>query len=96
VENPLWRFTLFQTLLTVHPLGGCPMGEDHTTGLVNDLGQVFDAAGNLHDGLYAADGSIIPTALNVNPFLTIAALAERIADDLVAKLGGMPTVITSI
>jgi len=96
VENPLWRFTLFQTLLTVHPLGGCPMGEDHTTGLVNDLGQVFDGAGSLHEGLYVADGSIVPTALNVNPFLTISALAERIADNLVTKLGGTPTVIASI
>jgi cholesterol oxidase len=96
IENPLWRFTLFQTLLTVHPLGGCPMGEDHTTGLVNDGGQVFDAAGNLHEGLYVADGSIIPTALNVNPFLTISALAERIAEGLVSKLGGIPAVISSI
>jgi cholesterol oxidase len=96
VENPLWRFTLFQTLLTVHPLGGCPMGEDHTTGLVNDLGQVFDGSGDLLEGLYVADGSIIPTALNVNPFLTISALAERIADNLVTKLGGTPAIIASI
>jgi len=96
VENPLWRFTLFQTLLTVHPLGGCPMGEDATTGLVNDLGQIFDRSGNLHEGLYVADGSIIPTALNVNPFLTISALAERIADNLVTKLGGTPAIIASI
>jgi cholesterol oxidase len=72
------------------------MGEDHTTGLVNDGGQVFDAAGNLHEGLYVADGSIIPTALNVNPFLTISALAERIAEGLVSKLGGIPAVISSI
>jgi cholesterol oxidase len=96
VENPLWRFTLFQTLLTVHPLGGCPMGEDHTTGLVNDVGQVFDAGGNLHEGLHVSDGSIIPTALNVNPFLTISALTERIAEMLVTGLGGTPTVISSI
>jgi cholesterol oxidase len=96
IENPLWRFTLFQTLMTVHPLGGCPMGEDHTTGLVNDLGQIFDRAGRVHDGLYVADGSIVPGALNVNPFLTISALAERIAERLVTKLGGTPAVIAGI
>jgi len=96
IENPIWRFTRFRTLLTVHPLGGCPTGEDHRTGLVDDLGQVFDGAGNLHDGLYVADGSIVPTALGVNPFLTISALAERIADNLVTKLGGTPAVISHI
>lgn len=96
VENPLWSFTLFRTLLTVHPLGGCPMGEDHTTGLVNDLGQVFDGTGSVHEGLYVADGSIVPTALNVNPFLTISALAERIAEGLVKRLGGTPTATVTI
>jgi len=29
--------------------------------------------------LYVADGSVVPTALSVNPSATISALAERIA-----------------
>ena len=88
VQNPLWAFTPLRTLLTVHPLGGCPMGEDHTTGLVNDLGQVLDDCGGIHRGLYIADGSVVPTPIGVNPLLTISALAERLAERLVTELGG--------
>jgi cholesterol oxidase len=88
VENPVWAISPAKTLVTAHPLGGCPMGEDHVSGVVNHLGQVFDAGGNLHPGLYVADASIIPTSLGVNPFLTISALAERRAEALVRQLGG--------
>ncbi len=79
-------------LVTVHPLGGCGMSDDPTTGVANHLGQVYNGTcavdsitGNpqLHDGLYIADGSIIPTALGVNPYMTIGALAERIANHIV-------------
>ncbi|HVF89086.1 MAG TPA: GMC family oxidoreductase [Blastocatellia bacterium] len=96
IENPLWGFTPFRTLLTAHPLGGCPMGEDHTSGLVNHLGQVFDRAGGAHEGLYISDGSIIPMALGVNPFLTISALSERIAESLIKKMGGAPFILDRI
>ena len=86
IGNPAWSFLGSHHLITAHPLGGCPMGQSHTTGLVDDLGRVFDPNGASHKGLYIADGSILPTALGVNPFLTIAALCERIADHLVAEL----------
>lgn len=96
IENPLWAVTPFRSLITVHPLGGSPMGESHRTGLVNDLGQVYDEHGNIHEGLYVADGSIVPTAIGVNPLLTISALAERIAEHFVTTLGGTPVVIDCI
>ena len=93
IENPSWAFTPFRTLVTVHPLGGCPMGDGHSTGVVNDLGQVYDEQGSMHDDLYVADASIVPTALGVNPFLTISALSERIVEHLITKLGGTPVVV---
>ena len=96
IENPLWGFTPFRTLLTAHPLGGCPMGEDRGSGLVNHAGQVFDRAGGTHEGLYISDGSIIPLAIGVNPVLTISALSERIADGLITKLGGTPSILDRI
>ncbi|KDM93104.1 alpha/beta fold hydrolase [Photobacterium galatheae] len=78
VKNPIWSPLMNKSLVTVHPLGGCCMGEDGSKGVVNHQGQVF--SGNdtaVHDRLYVSDGSVIPTSLAVNPLLTISALAER-------------------
>jgi choline dehydrogenase-like flavoprotein len=73
-----------------HPLGGCRMAASATGGVVDEHGRVFDTTkpgeGAVHDGLYVADGSIIPTALGVNPSLTISALALRVADRIVNEL----------
>ena len=69
----LWMWP-FRKLLTAHPLGGCVMGDDPTTSVVKPTGEVWG-----YDGLYVVDGSVIPTALGVNPSMTIGALAERSA-----------------
>jgi cholesterol oxidase len=69
------------TFTTVHPLGGCPMADDPAHGVVDDLGRVHG-----QPGLYVLDGSIVPTALGVNPSKTIAALAERGVAHLVEEL----------
>ena len=67
----------FARLLTVHPLGGCAMANDPERGVVDPFGRVFGC-----DELYVADGSILPGPAGVNPSMTIAALAERIAGRL--------------
>jgi cholesterol oxidase len=73
VTSILWRWPL-QKLLTAHPLGGCRMGAGKGTSVVNHRGEVWD-----YPNLYVCDGSIMPSALAVNPSLTISALAERTA-----------------
>ena len=93
IESPAWAFLRAETLITVHPLGGCPMGETGATGLVNDAGQVYNGSGGKHAGLYVADASIVPTSIGVNPFLTISALAERIAEKLIQEMGGRPRLV---
>ena len=69
----LWQ--MFRSLVTPHPLGGCPMADQARDGVVDDGGEVFG-----YPRLFVADGSIVPRSLGLNPSRTIAALSERIAD----------------
>lgn len=79
ITNPLLNDAFGNKLITVHPLGGCCMGDSIREGVVNERGQVFSGLteDSVHAGLYICDGSIIPGAVGVNPLLTISALAER-------------------
>ena len=73
--------------LVVHPLGGCPMGDDCTSGVVDQYGAVYDGRSprTVHDSLFVWDGSIVPMSLGANPFLTITALAERAVDHVLGR-----------
>ena len=72
LPNPMWR--VLKSLITLHPLGGCPMGASPDTGVVDHLGRVFG-----YPNLLVVDDAIVPTPTVRNPSHTIAALAERIA-----------------
>jgi cholesterol oxidase len=78
LRNVFWRPPL-RRLLTAHPLGGCAMADRADAGVVDHRGQVWG-----HDGLFVVDGSTIPGPLAVNPSLTIAAVAERAAQWMLA------------
>ena len=73
-----------------HPLGGCPMGNSTRDGVCDEFGRVFDSSQggdeSVYPGLYIADAARIPTALGVNPSLTISALALRTADALIEEV----------
>jgi len=88
ISNPTWSFFKLRHLITAHPLGGCPMGDDNLQGAVDVFGRVFAGDGSVHQGLYVTDGSIIPSALGVNPFLTISALTERFVERKIQQLKG--------
>ena len=79
-DNPIWH--LGRRVITVHPLGGAPMGRDEREGVVDDRGRVFG-----HPGLYIADGSVMPGTVGPNPSLTIAALSDLFADGILEERG---------
>jgi cholesterol oxidase len=86
MRNPISTDILGNRTVTVHPLGGCGMGEDAEHGVVDHMGRVFSGATGaaVHDGLYVMDGAVMPMSLGVNPLLTISALAERNCELLLA------------
>jgi cholesterol oxidase len=74
---PLFSWSLFSRILTVHSLGGCHLSDAPDRGVVSPRGAVHG-----HPGLYVADGSVIPTAIGFHPCMTIAAVAEHIVEGL--------------
>jgi cholesterol oxidase len=78
-RSPLFAL---RRLITVHPLGGCPMGRHPGQGVVDDRGEVFG-----HRGLFVADGAVMPGPVGPNPSLTIAAIARRSAERVIARVG---------
>ena len=60
-----------------HLFGGCVMGKDPKTSVVDGLGRVHG-----YEGLVVADASVIPTNLGVNPQHTIMGLAATFASAL--------------
>lgn len=71
------RSTGISRMLTVHPLGGVPMGISPAHGVVDAHGEVYG-----YPGLFVADGSVVPGAVGVNPAFTIAALADLFSEQV--------------
>ncbi|HEX9049317.1 MAG TPA: GMC family oxidoreductase [Anaeromyxobacter sp.] len=65
---------------TAHILGGAVMASDPSRGVCDARGRVFG-----YEGLWVADGAVVPANLGVNPSLTITALAEHIMAAVPAK-----------
>jgi cholesterol oxidase len=59
---------------------GCRMADSADLGVVDHRCEAFG-----YEGLFCMDSSAIPTSLGVNPSLTISAVCERAASELVAR-----------
>jgi choline dehydrogenase-like flavoprotein len=90
IYTPTWDFNKPEnsTAVILHPLGGCTMGNNIESGVVDSYGQVFwnDGSSNrtrVYPDLFVIDGSILPEPPGVNPTMTIAAIAFRAAEKIV-------------
>jgi choline dehydrogenase-like flavoprotein len=67
-------------LLAFHPLGTARADADPARGVLDSNLRVHGV-----EGLYVADGSVMPSSLGVNPQITIMALATRLAHHLLGQ-----------
>lgn len=65
-----------------HPAGGCRMGSEPETAVVDRDGRIFGI-----ENLFVAGAATFPTSGASNPTLTVVALALRLADHLIASRG---------
>ncbi len=66
----------------LHLMGGCRLGKDGNSSVVNEAFQVHD-----HPNLFIADSSIFPSAPGINPSLSIMALAHKASEHILAECG---------
>ncbi|MGK5088642.1 GMC family oxidoreductase [Bdellovibrionota bacterium FG-2] len=70
------------SIAAAHLMGGCRMGENVETSVTDSWGRVH----GMKD-VYVADSSLFPGPSEVNPYLTIMALADRVAQGIRRDLG---------
>jgi len=72
-------------VVSAHVMGGCAMGRDPQTSLVDGKGRHHQLA-----NLSVFDGSVFPTSIGANPQLSVYGLTARNASRLAAELTGRP------
>lgn len=68
-------------LCSAHQMGSCRMGTNPKDSVVNQMGETWEV-----EGLYIADASVFPTALGVNPMVTVQAIAYCTAQSVLEVL----------
>ena len=72
-------------------MGTARAGTDPRTSATDEYGRVRrDARGALVKGLYVGDASLFPTAVGVNPMVTVMTLAARVARAVDSDLAVAP------
>jgi hypothetical protein len=86
-EQRAERSDVDELVLDARPdLFGFQQRSGRDAALVRDVGErAYEDAGQSVLGLYVVDGSLIPLAIGANPALTVAALAERNVERILAE-----------
>ncbi len=69
------------SISSAHLMGGCRMGTAPADSVTDSWGQVHGVP-----WLFVADGSLFPASAEINPYVTIMALADRVAERVRARL----------
>jgi gluconate 2-dehydrogenase alpha chain len=78
-----WGGPSFTGVGSSHDLGGCRMGEDPETSVVDPDLEVHDTP-----GLFVYSGAVFPTCPGINPTLTMWAVCLRAAERLAGRVRG--------
>ncbi len=74
------------TVASAHQMGTLRMGADAATHPADPRGRIRgDSRGSIVPNLYVADSSTFPTALGVNPMVTVMAMARRVSRTVLAE-----------
>jgi choline dehydrogenase-like flavoprotein len=73
------------SISSAHLMGGCRMGTDPATSVTDAWGQVHGVP-----WLFVADASLFPMCSEINPYITIMALADRVAERVRMRLPELP------
>ncbi|XP_042520484.1 long-chain-alcohol oxidase FAO4A-like isoform X1 [Macadamia integrifolia] len=68
-------------ICSAHQMGSCRMGVDEKHSVVNQKGETWEV-----EELFLADTSVFPTALGVNPMVTVQAIAHTTAHSILEVL----------
>jgi choline dehydrogenase-like flavoprotein len=70
------------SVASAHIMGGCRMGRDASDSVTDSWGRVHGSK-----GLFVGDSGLFPRASEINPYVTIMALADRVAEHIRTHAG---------
>jgi choline dehydrogenase-like flavoprotein len=70
------------SITSAHIMGGCRMGTSPKESVTSPWGEVHGVP-----WLFVADSSLFPRCSEVNPYITVMALADRVAERVRERLG---------